>query len=150
MWTSEPTKRRGESAVANKRRFSDPVLTSIKLESVEQQLLNIYGIPLGDLARVGIQAGIEKAIAEHPEKAPVELIDQFYAIQGVYQLQPTVRRVKSGVEETISNATTTAVTQCEHITVWDMDFDRRETIPAHKFNPAIHRRISVEVEPCLN
>lgn len=134
--------------MANKRRFSDPVLTSIKLESVEQQLLNIYSIPLGDSARVGIQAGIEKAIAEHPEKAPVELIDQFYAIRGVYQLQPTVRRVKSGVEEIISNATT--VTQCEHITVWDMDFDRRETIPAHKFNPAIHRRIAVEVEPCLN
>lgn len=65
--------------MANRLRFSVPVLTSIKLESVEQQLLNIYGIPLGDAARFGIQARIEQELETRAGEIPAELIEQFRA-----------------------------------------------------------------------
>lgn len=139
--------------MANRRRYTHKAVTSIKLEQVEKQLVELLGIVLNDAARLGIQARIEQEMETRADELPADLVEQFHAARDRFELFPRVRRARAHVDATVREATTastTAVTQCEHITVWDMDFDRRETIPAHKFNPAIHRRIAVEVEQCLN
>lgn len=138
--------------MANKRRYTHTEITTVRVGYCEKQIIKLLGLRLSDMVRVGILAGIVHELETRADEIPADLLEQFHADCARFEMHQQIKRVKPSVDTVMDDAraTTTTVTQCEHIAVWDMDFDRRETIPAHKFNPAIHRRIAVEVEQCLN